>query len=355
MPGKHKVIGFDPGSLNWKACVLDDDGVIASERLLTKTVSTNPTMIGDMILRHRDGLDAIAAPSGHGLPLTTLDRVDERDLRLMTLKEPGESIVGLEKVIEVLRGTQEELKIPCYVLPAVKHLRTVPRWRKLNRIDLGTSDKLCSAAFALQTQAERSDLPYDEVSFLLIEVGSAFVSVISVDRGTIVDGIGGTGAGFGTKATGCMDAELTHVLRFGSKADVYTGGLVDVAGLPLDILEREVSRELEERPLIALERFLESLCSDAAAIACRTGVGSCILSSVLGPGLNDIITSRLENYGMEILPPVDGAKSAATGAAYLVNGLIQGRYRRLLESLDIAGSAGSVLDDIYLKAGLREV
>jgi len=176
-----------------------------------------------------------------------------------------------------------------------------------------------------------------------------------VITGRIVDGIGGTAASFGTRATGCLDAELAHILHFRSKGEIYTGGLVDVAGLPLDILERDICRELEERPRIALERLLESLSSDAAAISWRTGVRSCILSSVLGPGLNELITARLRDSGMEILQPVDGSKSAATGAAYLANGLIQGRYRGLVESLRIADSAGSVLDDIYLKARPREV
>ncbi len=355
MPRGHKVIGFDPGSLNWKVCVLADDGVIARERLLTTTVSGNPLLIAEIVRRHGDGLEAIAAPSGHGLPLNTLENVGQREIRLMTLKEPGEKIVGLEDAIEAIRGVWEELGIPCFVLLSVKHLQTVPPWRKLNRIDLGTPDKLCSAAFALQTQSERTGLPYDDISFLLVEVGSAFVSIICVERGRIVDGIGGTTASFGTRATGCIDAELAHILHFRSKGEIYTGGLVDVAGLPLEILERDIHRDLERRPKIALERFLESLVSDAAAISCRTGVRSCTLSSVLGPGLNDLITRRLQDSGMEILHPVDGTESAATGAAYLANGLIRGRYRGLVESLDIASSAGSVLDDIYLKAEPKEV
>ena len=352
---RHKVIGFDPGSSNWKACILCDEGVIARERLLTETVLSNPGLIGDMIRRHQDGLKAIAAPSGHGLPLTTLEGVGERELRMMTLKGHGESIVGLERVIGVIRSIQEELRFRCFVLPSVKHLGTVPRWRKLNRIDLGTSDKLCSAAFALQTHSERTGLAYQDISFLLVEAGSTFVSMVAVDKGKIVDGIGGTCASFGTRATGALDAELAHVLRFGSKAAIYTGGLVDVADLPLDILEGELHGDLEERPRIALERFLESITSDAASISTRAGVSRFILSSALGPGLSEMIAGRLQDSGMDLLQPVDGDKSAATGAAYIASGLLKGRYKDLVESLEIAGSAGSVLDDIYLKAEPREV
>jgi len=344
---QHKTMGFDPGSFQWKIAVIDDGGTIAMERLDTGRVSEHPGLLRDIIHRHLDGLRALAAPSGFGLPLTTIESVGERELRLMTLKRNGKTIVGLSKTVDIFREIQEETGIKCFILPSVKHLPTVPRWRKISRIDMGTSDKVCSVAWALQRIHEKLSRPYEEVSFVLAEVGHSFVSMVCVKGGEIVDGIGGTNVSFGTKASGALDAELAHIWSFPEKAGLYSGGLTDAAGMGLEEIEGSLSGGLSGRAGDALKRLGESFASDALAISSRNGIRHFVLSSSVGPQLTAFMERALRDVGLRPVTDLAVEESAALGAAYIANGIIGGRYQPLAQILAIASSTGSVLDDIF--------
>jgi predicted butyrate kinase (DUF1464 family) len=78
--------------------------------------------------------------------------------------------------------------LPVVYVPGVIHLDTVPAHRKLNRIDLGTADKLCAAGLGIHDQCERRGRAPDQVSFILIELGGAFTAGVAVERGQVVDG-----------------------------------------------------------------------------------------------------------------------------------------------------------------------
>ena len=343
----HKSLGFDPGSSLWKVAILDDRSLISTQSLGTDRVSAEPESIRRLIDRHKKGLEAIAAPSGFGLPVTTVDKVGEREIRLMTLKKDETSIVGLTKVIEILKDVQDELGIRCFVLPSVKHLPTVPRWRKINRVDLGTSDKLCAAACALQAISQERLTSYGRTSFVLGEVGSSFVSMICVKEGKIVDGIGGTNAGFGTRASGALDAELAHIWSFPGKAGIYSGGLIDAAGMSPKEIERSLPDPKNPRMKLAITRFAECFASDAIAISSRNRVKLFILSSVLGPLVNNVLENAVRGVGLEPVKDLTGEISASIGAAYLANGLIGGRYQTLSESLGLLSAEGSVMEELF--------
>jgi predicted butyrate kinase (DUF1464 family) len=348
----HRALGLDPGSAAWRMCVLDDSRIVARESVETDSVREDPSIIGELVLKYGEGLEAIGAPSGHGLPTTTLDRVGPREIKLMTLKGPGESIVGLAEVIGILRGLQSETGISCFVLPAVRHLPSVPRYRKINRIDMGTSDKVCSAASVLQRLSEGTGC-YQDHSFVLAEIGHSFSSFVCVRNGRIVDGIGGTMASYGPRVSGALDAELVHLWEFPDKASLYSGGLVDWAGIGLEELELGLAGELEGIPAEALERLAESVASDSLAVGARNGVDCLVLSSALGARTNAYLRDRIEAFGLELIEADGGEESASTGAAYLANGLANGRYRGLVESLGITEAKGSILEDIYLSGRPR--
>src|SRR5690606_1938803 len=102
-------------------------------------------------LRDRGPFDLIAGPSGYGLPLTRAADCTERERARMTLVRPDErdrrqGVAGFSALLEALCGSG----LPVVFLPGVVHLPTVPAHRKLNRIDMGTPDKLCVAALALE-------------------------------------------------------------------------------------------------------------------------------------------------------------------------------------------------------------
>jgi predicted butyrate kinase (DUF1464 family) len=341
----HKTLGFDPGSSSWRITAVNDVGPMSTETVLTKEVAERPGLLRSIIEPHADGLQAIAAPSGFGLPVTTVDMVGDKELELMALKKERAVNIGLRGAIKVLKETQEETGVRCFVLPSVKHLPTVPRWRKFSLVDMGTADKVCSAACALQELAERRSTSYGQTSFVLGEAGSSFVSMVCVKGGKIVDGIGGTRASFGTRSCGALDAELAHIWEFPDKASIYSGGLVHAAGASLEVIQDNPGGTPQIE--LAVARFAESFASDAIAIASRNGVKSFVLSSSLGPSLDRVLTSAVRGTGM--MPIEYGREaSASTGAAYIANGLIGGRYRDLVEALEIRGARGSVMEDIYL-------
>ena len=111
------------------------------------------------------------------------------DLRLACLAAEGEpgGIGGLRSLMRLLARSSA----PVVLTPGVVHLPSVPAHRKVNRVDMGTADKVCAAALAMREQAERRGCRPADVSLVLLELGGAFTAAIAVDGGRIVDGIGG--------------------------------------------------------------------------------------------------------------------------------------------------------------------
>ena len=110
------------------------------------------------------------------------------------------------------------------------HLDTVPAHRKLNRIDLGTADKLAVAALAIQQRHERTGRPLEEISLIVLELGGAFTAAIAVHRGQVVDGLGGTSGPIGWKAAGALDGEVVYLAGGPiDKAFLFQGGVETVA------------------------------------------------------------------------------------------------------------------------------
>ncbi len=341
---QHKSIGIDPGSSSWRITVLSDEEPLRFESVPTRTVVEKPRIILDIIEKNRKGLESVAAPSGYGLPLTTLREVGKREIRLLSLKPNGPSTHGLRDVLMLLQAFERETEIPCFVLPSVKHLPTVPRYRKINRVDMGTPDKVCSALSALQILSERRRTGYGDTSFVLCEVGQSFSAYVCVKEGRIVDGIGGTETQFGTRAPGTIDAELLRAMVI---RDAHRGGMVDAAGLGLERIEEQLSTDsLDRRSEMAIDRFTESLSSDAIAICSRNNVREIVLSTTLGEPLKSRIVDAMNKLGLRISTNLGG--SASLGAAFIANGLVGGRYSQLCSHSRIREGTGTILDEIYI-------
>ncbi len=158
--------------------------------------------------------DTGAGLSGYGLPVKRLYEISKREFSLMTLNfDKGQSL-GMRKVIEEVRRRRLEV----FTIPAVIHLPTVPGYRKVNRIDMGTYDKVCSAAYVLHSYGIRQ-------TFILAELGYGFNAFIAVENGRIVDGIGGTSGFPGYSSMSAIDGELAYLLEKVDKGLLFRGGL----------------------------------------------------------------------------------------------------------------------------------
>jgi predicted butyrate kinase (DUF1464 family) len=352
--GKCRAVGIDPGTKSFDVCGLEGDRLFLDNSIPTAEVSTNPRGLVDL-LHSAAPLDMIVGPSGYGLPWVRAHDLSSREMNLMILSREHDRgrtsvIGGMRQILNLLKETQ----LPICFVPAVIHLATVPDQRKVNRIDMGTADKLCAVALGIRDQSQRLKIPYEATSFIYIELGGAFTSIIAVDHGKIVDGLGGTSGPIGYLAVGAMDGELAYLLGDFHKELLCSGGMADVAGnrglQPEEVLAQAST---DARCNLAWEAFLESLVKGVAAeMSVLTSPREILISGRLcrSQAISRQVTERLAPFAP--VNRVTGfarvAKEAAQGAALIAEGMAGGIYESLIEVMDIRKAEGTCLDYLYI-------
>jgi len=223
----NKVLGIDPGSLTWDFFALKGKQVILDISIPTKEVIEEPSK-AITIIKSIKNIDLIVAPSGFGLPLKYVRDITENDIFLTLLKfdkKEREQLVGLGEVLRLINTEN----LPGIIIPGVKHLPTIPRYRKINKIDMGTADKLCTVVTGIRDQIERLKIPPANANFIMVEIGFGFSAVVAVENGQVIDGIGGSNI-MGFKACGSLDGELAYLIKNIKKNIIYGGGLSSISG-----------------------------------------------------------------------------------------------------------------------------
>jgi len=328
-----RVAGADPGTSSLDVLVLVDGAVADQCRFAPAELQADPESPVRW-LAGRGPFDLVAGPSGYGLPLVRAGDCTDRDLARMTLVRPDEcgparqGVLGFASLLRAFRASS----LPVVFLPGVIHLTTVPAHRKINRIDLGTADKLCVAALALARRAEQLGLGPGDYHGCLVELGSAFTACLVLGNGRVVDGVGGTSGPFGWGSGGAWDGEAAYLLSPLEKRDLFRGGVTSAAG--------EDGRR----------RFRESLVKTVAGLRAVTPFPEVVLSGRLlesEPGFTEQVAGDLARLVNVVrLEPLPGAwvKHAAQGAALVADGLAGGRYAPLVGHLALRQAAGSALD-----------
>jgi predicted butyrate kinase (DUF1464 family) len=323
-----RVAGTDPGTSSLDVLILEDGTVRDQCRFFPEQLQADPALPVRWLSERRP-YDLIAGPSGYGLPLKNLRDCDERDLELMRLVRADErdQSQGVLKFSAVLRALRDA-PLPITTLPGVIHLPTVPGYRKINRIDLGTADKLCVAALAVALlDPEGTD------TFCLTELGSAFTACLVVEQGRVVDGLGGTSGPVGWQSGGAWDGEAAYLLSPLNKGDLFTGGV-----------------QSQRDPGVAQQRFRESLVHAVAGLQAVTPFRRVVLSGRLveeETELSEAVTNDLGRLAeVRRLPALPGAwvKHAAQGAAVVADGLAGGRFAGAVQRMQIAQTGGTALD-----------
>lgn len=347
-----RVIGIDPGTVSLDLCGLEDGRVFLDQSIPTEDATADPSLVLGIIER-ASPLDLVVGPSGYGLPLAKASELTESDIRLACLAPRGDSggIGGLSSLMRAM-GTAS---VPVVITPGVVHLPSVPAHRKVNRVDMGTADKVCAVALAVHEQARRRGCPEREVSFILLELGGAFSAALAVEEGCIVDGLGGSSGPLGAASCGALDGEVAFLAGQVSKQMLFSGGALAVAGIPEARAEAiaEVTTPARQK---ALEAYLESIVKAVAALAvsapsARVVVLSGRLAKVttIRGGLMSRLSRVIPGVTIELLSGLASvAKHAAQGAALLADGLAGGSAAPLVDALGLRDAKGTVLDHLYV-------
>ncbi|MGD2177596.1 MAG: DUF1464 family protein [Anaerolineae bacterium] len=349
-----RAIGIDPGTVSFDLCGLEHGHLFLDESIRTSDVASDPRRLVDLLQR-MGPVDLIIGPSGYGLPWVNVQEMGPKEKGLLLLnreQSPTEATIigGLGRVLDLLK----ESGLPVRFAPAVIHLPTVPAHRKVNRIDMGTADKVCAVVLGVYDQARHLDIAYDETSFFYVELGGAFTAIIAVDGGRIVDGMGGTSGTLGYRSCGAMDGELACALGDFPKGALGSGGVSYIAGRPDAPPERLIaSTRSDPQCHLAWEAFVESLVKGVVTAATVVPSAREILLSgrlCRVPAICRRVESALRPFGpvRRVRGFAHVAKEAAQGAALIAEGLAGGKYERLVDAMQLRDAGGTVLDHLYV-------
>ncbi|MHC1590991.1 MAG: DUF1464 family protein [Candidatus Helarchaeales archaeon] len=348
-----KVAGIDPGTKSYGIVGLENGKIILDTSISTRTVLKKPELIVNALDSLQD-LDLVVAPSGLGLPMVPIsDLIDEHVFEMTLEKRHHGNISAVFQVARLLKKKNYK----GYFIPGVKLLPTVPKYRKINKIDMGTADKVCSAVLGIYDQVYRLNITPENSSFIIAELGSGFNAILGVKNGKIIDGIGGTLGGFGFLSCGGIDGELAYLLDELDKKHLYRGGAAYIAGYG-DMSPDEFMIQAEKDDLfkMALDGMIDGIIKGILSMSASIKHPKEIILSgrlIRNKAFHDLLVERIPDLAPIVkikgLPGSNIAKEAAQGAAIIADGLAGGEFKELIDNLEIKKATGSNLDFIFLE------
>ncbi|MDD2889531.1 MAG: DUF1464 family protein [bacterium] len=339
-----KVIGIDPGTKGFSVFGMDGDKIFLDEMFSTQEIVSNMNKLVKIVTGYMP-FDALVGPSGYGLPVTSINDASEEDFDIMLPRKSGK--VPVNDAIKSFFYSAKKNKLPLYFTPGVIHLQTVPAYRKANKLDMGTADKLCCAALALEQCASRNKVPYSKCSFIFLEVGYGFTAAIGINNGKVVDGLGGTSGFAGFLSPGTIDAELAIRIKEQHQEVVFTGGAIS----QLTGKQTELEKIVKSKGV--WETVIESAVKDVAALTVTTKPEEIIISGRLSriPTVQKELKKRLSEYGkvFTLTRKAKNASEGAEGAVLLGRGLIGDKYADLVKSLELKKAKGTMYDYVTMK------
>ncbi|MEM0214461.1 MAG: DUF1464 family protein [Archaeoglobaceae archaeon] len=321
------AVGVDAGTKSYEVFAIIN-GEFFAESFESSLIKENPNLLLEAIESYE--ADVYAGLSGYGMPIKKFSNLTNEEILLMTLNLDAEKSIGLRAVIEAIRRKN----LNFYTIPGVIHLPTVPKWRKFNKIDLGTSDKLCSAVLAIIQLSDEIEI--EKQNFILAEVGYGFSSFIAVKNGKIVDGIGGTSGFMGYSSMGSIDAEVAYLAGSFPKRLIFTGGIKSFieehGGNPIELLGEFVLKGLR---------------------AVEVSIGKAELCFLSGKFARDLKNLVAEKYETRLLSGFGIGKQSAQGAGVIANAIGGGEFERIARHVELFSAKGTVLD--YLSPDLKRI
>ncbi|RLG61970.1 DUF1464 domain-containing protein [Candidatus Geothermarchaeota archaeon] len=359
-----KVIGIDPGTRSFDICGIEDDHVYYEKIIDTIDIAKNPGILLKSI-EDLFPLDLIVGPSGYGVPVTYLtnipfDKVEDwylTNILLLKKKDLENALkrgdIGIMVYYGMVKSAIEmkKRKWPVCYIPGVIHMPTVPKYRKFNKIDMGTADKLSTAVLGVYDQSREYQIDYSEVSFILLEAGFGYNAAIAVYNGRIVDGVGGTSGGLGFLTIGSMDAELVQLVGIWEKSDIFIGGASTISS-KTDPRELEKCIDTDNRCYEAWQALIESNIKNVYSLlpSVNNKPREIILSGRLSriKRFEEELSTKLSKIAyVRKIGYLNGAKitkEAAQGYAIVACGLAGGYFEDLIDWMKIKEAYGTAID-----------
>jgi len=368
-----RVAGIDPGTKSFDIAVIEGPRVVEEVSIETSEIARNPRTLIEALRRLEP--DLVVAPSGYGVPPTWSHEVvdphrfaveilllstDEAIEEGVSRGDPGAYVYRALALIveEIQRSSTRAIYIPSAIL-----LPTIPPHRKINRIDMGTADKLAVTALAVYDQSRRLGIGFEETSFILVEMGFGYNAIMVVDGGRVVDGFGGTSSTIGFLTAGPLDLEVVVAGETWRRTDVFHGGVADACRCSsldeaLDLYEagREPCRS-------AVEAMIEGIAKCVAeALVVNPHPREILLSGRYSRSdrFVKLVREKLQEVarGIEVrrLGLLEGArvsKEAAQGYAIVGEGLAGGFFKDLVKHMRIDEACGTVMDWVIHPAASR--
>jgi len=355
-----KIIGIDPGTKSFDLFGIEfsnnKEKIFLDETIPSEKVAQDPGIILTEI-RNYLRVDAVIGPSGYGLPLTKLADAGDNELnQILPIEGENTGGVSVNEGIKRLFRKMKEMRLPVYFTPGVIHLTTVPKYRKLNRMDMGTADKLCCVVLAIKDQSERLKITANKTSFVLLEMGYGFTAAIAIRNGQVVDGLGGTSGFPGFLGTGHWDGELA--IRVGKERQgiLFAGGASSIAKKPI----KGISELPKHKETLAL--LIESAIKNIACMLISHPKTKEIIFSgrlcrepFIYKELYQQLTKHHPYLKINLVHRTAKiAKEATEGAVILGAGMLGIKYQSIFKSLKIAQAKGTMYDYITLPVEINK-
>jgi len=373
-----KAVGIDSGTKTMDIFGFDDkdDSIIIDIAIPRNEITKSAKLVVEKLreTQARFGkIDAIVGPSGYGMQLKSAKQATDEEIAEATFVTEADikrrlRIIGLRELMLLLRGADD---LNTYFTQGIIHLVTVPKYRKVNKIDMGTSDKLLSVVLAVKNQAERLKISYSETSFILLEVGFGYTSAMAIQNGQVVDAMAGT-AGFPSfLGMGFLDSEVAYAIANAtedfSKQLLFAGGVASFVGIDPSKPLEEFVKNAKNNPQVkeGYRLMLESIIKDVTSLLPSVKPKEIILSGrfIRIPEFTVTLRNELSEFfartglkvGISILQSkASVTKQAAEGAAVFANGLADGKYKQLIDTMRLEESEGSVFSNICLGEEMSE-
>ena len=350
-----RVIGVDPGTKSFDIIGLENGKIKLDLSFPSEVVAEEPSKIVKAI--EDFNAELIIGPSGYGVPLKHIKELTEKDRFEMTLVREEEMkeipvLIGLQKMVSEM--TEKDMNV--WFIPGVIHLPTIPEWRKYNKIDMGTSDKMAITVLGIYDQAKRLGIEYNKVSFVLLEAGFGYNYAGAVKDGKIVDGIGGTiFPGPAYVNSGALDGEVAYLIGKLKKWHLFWGGASIIAAekiLPPEEFAKRLDEESFAKAWEAMkDGFIKAVASELAVVRDAKEIilsGRLMRIKELRKNVKDLFEDHFDLPVVKQRGLEGKAKEAAQGSAIIGDGLAGGEFKEFVEHVEIKKSYGSVLNYVKL-------